>query len=486
MRVLLVDPPGTNKGLNTGLAYLSANLSDSHDVNVLDLNNVEIGLCGDPNPEMSLDEVEKRITEAVDEFKPELFGVSVKTYTAEISRHIFQLINNRKRGIVTIAGGPHITLDGLQFIQENDIDYGLQGEGEYTLPALCNALERKGAQEKIGGLIYWKNGRIHCNPMNSTIADLDSLPYPRYDDFSSVMDNGRNVNEYPLLTSRGCPYQCSYCSMPRIMGGKWRCHSSERVIMELEHAKLKYKNTSFTVVDDNFTLNLKRVEDICEQLIFKKMNLPWNSQNGIRADRISAHLARKMRHSGCHYVWIGIESADDKVFKATNKGEKIEDITRGIKHLKDAGIRVGGFFITGLPYSTRESDLKSVDFVKEHGIDGWWFHFVPYPHTKAWNWVHAHGKILRSSNGALQFGANDIEPVFETEEYSKKNRMRAYDEIHIKMRHFDRLGDPSLNQWKRWQRVYRKVRPYELRTIISFLVFIIAYNARLAKKRIVG
>lgn len=484
MRILLADPPGKNKGLNTGLAYLSAILKEDHEVEVLDLNNIEVGLCGDPNPDIPLNELEERIVSAVDEFEPELFGVSVKTYTAEISKHIFQFIKARRSKMITVAGGPHITLDGLKFIQENRIDSGIQGEGEYTTLELCNALEGKGDVKKIEGVFYWVNGQLFHNPRSNTIKNLDTLPFPYYDNFSSVMAAGGYLKEYPLLTSRGCPYKCSYCSMPRIMGGKWRCHTPDRVIKELQHAKEKYHSRSFTVVDDNFTLNLKRVENICDQLISEEINLPWNSQNGIRADRISEGLARKMKRSGCYYVWIGIESADEKVFNTINKGERLEDIETGIEHLKKAGVRVGGFFITGLPYSTRKTDLKSVDFVKEHGIDGWWFNFVPYPHTEAWNWVQTRGKILRSCDGALQFGINDIEPVFETEQYTKESRMKTYDEIHIKLRYFDHLVDPSLKQLDNWRRAFKKVLPYGFGAILSFLVFILKYNARLVKKKI--
>jgi anaerobic magnesium-protoporphyrin IX monomethyl ester cyclase len=484
MRILFVDPPGKNKGLNTGLGYLSSVLKKSHEVSVLDLNNIKLGLCGEPNPDMPIDELESRIMNAVDEFAPNLFGVSVKTFTAETSKYIFKLIHTRRPEILTVAGGPHITLDGFKFIQENRIHFGIQGEGEYTTVQLCDALAKNSLTENIEGLFYWKNSQLSHNPRHSTIKDLDAIPLPDYDNFSSIMVNGGFLKEYPILTSRGCPYNCSYCSMPKIMGGKWRSHSSKRVIDELQHAKDKYYSTSFTVVDDNFTLNLKRVEDICGQLISKEINLPWNSQNGIRADRISKYMAKKMKRSGCHYVWIGIENTDEKVFTAINKGEKLDDIKTGIKHLKGAGIRVGGFFIVGLPYSTKETDLKSVDFVKELGIDGWWFNFVPYPHTQAWNWVQTHGKVLRSSDGALQFGTNSIEPVFETEEYSKENRIKAYNEIHIKLKYFDRLVDPSLKQWDKWRKVFKIVMPYGPKINFMLLMFILKYNVKLVIKKI--
>ncbi|KPK30492.1 MAG: hypothetical protein AMK70_14080 [Nitrospira bacterium SG8_35_1] len=486
MKILLIDPPGRNKGLNTGLGYLSATLKDSHEIKVLDLNNIEMGVCGDPNPALPVHEMEKRIISTLHDFRPQLLGISVKTFTADTCKRIVSFVKTRMNDIVTVAGGPHITLDGLKFIQESCVDYGIQGEGEYTSLQLCNALEQGDSIENIEGLFYRKDDQLHHTPRNDLIKEIDAVPFPSYDNFTSVIDNGGTINEYPILTSRGCPYKCSYCSMPRIMGGRWRYRAAEGVIEELKRAKQKYHSSSFTVVDDNFTLNLKRVENICDLLISENINLPWNNQNGIRADRISEDMARKMKSAGCRYVWIGIESADENVFNAIEKGEKLEDIKTGIGHLKKAGIRVGGFFIIGLPHSTKVSDLKSVDFAKEQGIDGFWFNFVPYPHTRASEWVQAHGKALRSSDGALQFGSNGIDPVFETEEYTKDERINAYNDIHIKMKYFDRLVDPSLRQSEKWPKVFQLVASYGFGATMAFFIFLLQYNAAKIKRMVRG
>lgn len=486
MKILFLDPPGKNKGLNTGLGYLSSMLKNNYEVSVLDLNNIEIGICGDPNPDLPVESVEERVVRAVEEFRPDLFGISVKTFTAGAAKYIFDLVKSRWPEVKTIAGGPHITLDGLKFIEESKIDFAVRGEGEFTIIELCTAINEKGDFGNIRGLLYWKEGQVAQNPDRSKIDDLDSLPFPAYDNFSSVIDNGGHLPEYPILTSRGCPYQCTYCSMPEIMGNRWRYRTPANVVNELYQTKEKYGNSCFAVVDDNFTLNLKRVDKFCDLLISEQLDLAWNCQNGIRADRIREDLANKMKRSGCRYVWIGIENADEGVFKEINKGEKLEDIKTGIRHLQRAEIRVGGFFITGLPYSSREADLKSVDFVRENGIDAWWFNFIPYPHTRAWDWVQASGKILRPIQGALQYGSNDIDPVFETDDYPRDLRIKTYNEIHIRLGYFDRLADPSLRQCDMWSRVFEKVRPYGINVKLLFLMFILKYNIRLALKKIRG
>lgn len=486
MKILLVDPPGKNKGLNTGLAYLSALLRKNHEVIVLDLNNREIGQCGDPNPEIPSAQIEKEIIEVLQRFQPELFGVSVKTFTAKTAGDIFKFAKSKRPNMLTIVGGPHITLEGYKYIQENEIDYGIQGEGEYTICELCTAIEKNEGLKEIEGIYFWENDQLIHNPRTGNINDMDALPFPYYGNFTSVQNNEGRLIEYPILTSRGCPYKCSYCSMPKIMGSKWRSHSPDRVIQELLHARQKYSNTSFTVVDDNFTLNLKRVETICDMLVSENIDLPWNSQNGIRADRINNELANKMAKSGCRFVWIGIESADETVFNKINKGEKLSDIKAGIRHLKNAGIRVGGFFITGLPFSTRESDLKSVAFVKKQGIDGWWFNFVPYPYTKAFEWVQNHASILQSIDGVLQFGSSRIEPVFETDNYSKAERIRTYQEIHIRLHHFDRLADLSLTPYTRWKHVLDIVASFGKVDVAFFLLFLLKYHLQLFVRKLAG
>jgi radical SAM superfamily enzyme YgiQ (UPF0313 family) len=478
MRILFIDPPGKSRGLNSGLAYLAAALKESFPLRVLDLNNIPLDLCGGPNPAMPVQDAERKIRAAAEEFRPDVVGVSVKTSTAGISGHIVEFIKSGMPKIITLAGGPHITLDGRKFIAEHKVDFGVIGEGEDIALRLLKALEGEGRAEEIDGALYWQDGRLGENPPPPLRRNLDALPFPDFSAFSSVMENRGRIIEYPLLSSRGCPCDCSFCTMPSLMGRTWRSHTPERVVAELKEAGQKYGCTRFTVVDDNFTLNTGRAERICDLLVAENIRLPWNSQNGIRADHISPNLAAKMKRSGCTHVWIGVESADEDVFRHIKKGETLDNIREGIRALKQARIRVGGFFIVGLPLSTREADLASVNFVRAEGIDGWWFNFVPYLRTRAWDWIEAHGRWLRSPEDALQYGSGDIEPVFETDDYPREIRVRTYREIHVRLGLFERLADPFAKKKGRWRKVYSLVRPFGLRAILSFLIFILKRNVR--------
>jgi radical SAM superfamily enzyme YgiQ (UPF0313 family) len=272
--------------------------------------------------------------------------------------------------------------------------------------------------------------------------------------------------------------------MPEIMGRRWRAHSPDYVIRELQQAKEQYGAKSFTVVDDAFTLKLDRAEEIADRLVDSDLNLSWNSQNGIRADRIHKRLAEKMKSSGCYHVWIGIESADEKVFTAINKGEKLENIRKGIGILKEAGIRVGGFFIVGLPHSTRTADLKSVEFVKSLKIDAWWFNFVPYPFTEAWEWVKKNANVLRSPEGVLQYGSSNIQWVFDTEEYQEEERVATYKTIHYRMGFFERLFDSSVGTLYNMKRIFREILLGEPAALPAFFLFLFRFASNSMTQRL--
>ena len=471
MRILLIDPPGKTKGLNTGLGYLSTALERMHQVRVLDLNNIVIGRCGDPNPPLSVKRLEQRIARSMIEFEPQIVGISVKSFTAKVSESIAGSIRKIRPKTPCIVGGPHVTLDGLNFMRATGADFGIQGEGETSLPKLCSALEQKGSFEEIEGLLYREEDDVKPGKPHQVIEKLDALEFPHYERFSSVVENGGKIPEYPVLTSRGCPHNCSYCSMPAIMGKKWRPRDPVNVVNEIRIARDNYQSRSFTVVDDNLTLNIRRVEHLCDLLLAQAWDMSWNCQNGIRADRVSALLAKKMKLSGCQYVWVGIESADADVFAAIDKGESLDSIQAGIASLREAGIRVGGFFIIGLPGSTRERDLKIIDFVKENKIDAFVFNFVPYPGTRASKWVEQHARILRTVEGALQFGGNGIEPVFDTADYPEETRIQTFTEINVRLGYFDRLVDSSLPAWKKRHKIYEIVRPYGARAVLAFIFF---------------
>ncbi len=202
--------------------------------------------------------------------------------------------------------------------------------------------------------------------------------------------------------------------------------------------------------------------------------MPWSSQNGFRADRLTPSLISKMRQSGCYHVWIGIESGDEQVFQSIEKGEKLEDIKAAVLSLKAVGIKVGGFFIIGLPGSTRELDLKSLALAQELGIEAWWFNYVPYRFTRSGEWVMQNARILRPPEASVQYGRARIEPVFETPEYTREERIATYEEVHVRMGYFDRLVDANASWLANALRLCRIVPKYGVRPTLSMMRYMAA------------
>lgn len=407
MKVVLIDPKGLTLGMNSGLGYLAASIKkNGHSVSVIDLNNK-------PGNE------EKRLGITKD---ADYVGISIKTFTMEESLKIARTVRKLNPDAIIIAGGPHITIDGHTFMRDNkDFEIAVFGEGEKTI---IDIIAKKDLAE-IKGIVYREGDKLKSNPKDSWIHELDKLPYPDYTCFDSEMD------AYPLVTSRGCPYQCTYCSIRDVMGTLWRARSPGNIIDELKNSKKVYKATEFKILDDNFTLDINRTKKICRMLIENKIEMKWSCPNGIRADRLDRELIYLMKDSGCYSISIGIESLHPEVFEKITKGEKLSDVKKAIAMIKHAGIKVNGFFIIGLPGSTYVKDAFSIHEAKKLVLDSSsWGILVPYPGTKAWNWLNneikkGNAKMLMDWKKGFHVGFMPG-PVFETTRYKSRDMLKAF------------------------------------------------------------
>lgn len=408
MKVLLIDPAGSQRYVthNAGLAFLSSALqARGHEVRVLDLNNY--------------DYTDEEAAKYAGIFKPDWIGISVKTALVSSAERTMRALLKQWPGARTIIGGPHIGVLGAGYMARQDLyEFGLAGEGERALPDL---IEGK-SPETIPGLIYYRDSGWHANPIGF-IYDLDNLPYPTYRTWDRVT---RSLFPYLMVHSRGCPYRCGFCSVPKINGKRFRKRSPEGIVEELRFARSEYVFRDFEFIDDNLTLDIEHAKKVCEALIRANLGVGWFANNGIRADRLDNELALLMKKSGCKGVAIGVESADDEVLKNIHKGETLDDMARGIRLLRAANIPVGGHFIIGLPGDTLEKVKKSIAFKDEVGLDYAYFNqLVPYPGTEVGDWAHRHGKILvENITDASHFG-NKTEIMMETPEFPRTDRERV-------------------------------------------------------------
>lgn len=405
MKVLLVNPNGMWKNFpSIGLGYLGAILlKEGYEVKVCDSN-----FTGS-NP-----------FKMIDSFNPDVVGASSFSATFNDSAQIAQYAKTLNK--TTLMGGPHIAFFQEDVVKNKFIDYCIWGEGEKILPALLQNIKNSNIEsiKKLPGMVFKENNNIIINPPE-IIKNLDDLPFPNY-----KLAGLKTLRDYPIFTSRGCPYNCIFCSIKQIMGNVWRGRSPKNVVDELIAAKENYSAVNFHVLDDNFTFDVERAKKICEMLIAENIKMKWDCPNGIRADRLDDELMSLMAESGCQRIAFGIESGSPEVFKNIGKGETLEKIEEGVKFANKHKIWVQGFFIIGLPGSTFERELESINFAKKIGLNSAAFGMaIPYPGTRLMEWVKNNANTLKDFKDYYIKGL-ETQPYFETKEFPKEEMIKAF------------------------------------------------------------
>jgi anaerobic magnesium-protoporphyrin IX monomethyl ester cyclase len=464
-KILFIDPRGWQGAVNNnvafpnvGIAYLIPPLlKNGFDVAVIDLNNES--------------RTDSEVLSIITDLQPNIICFSVKTATMKDARNLARKIKQLQPDTPIIIGGPHTTLAWSELVQEPWFDVIFVGEGEQTLPIICDALLKHESLEHLPGVVTSYNVEKGLKLNRSLLDELDILPFPNYDFFPKNVKEFIRTN-YPLVTTRGCIYNCIYCSVPEICGKKFRNRAPKNIVAELKWAKNVYDIQAFEIIDDVFNLDIERCKEICRQIIEEKMDLSWTCPNGLRADRVDKELADLMYRSGCSSVMVGIESADPVVLASVKKGESIEDIEKGIRIFQAAGIKVGGYFIIGLPGDSFKSQEQSVEFIKRLGITAHFNMLVPYPGTNLWKWVQNNAHLRHDIEEGLHFADSSgmVDPIFETADFSAVERLHAYEMVHTRIGRFD-LVVPSTYSNRRlsWQKLMLKWK-YDRSQLLPFIL----------------
>lgn len=411
--VLLVNPSGWQKeSINLGISYLASSLfKEGFEVQVLDLNRYELK--------------DSEILEQVAAFNPFHIGISLKTATAIEGARVGELIAQKMPEVFITAGGPHFTLCAESFLRENPaFSFGIMGEGEESFSQLVKTSHEGGDWSHLKGVV-WRNGQKVIINEWSPPSDLDSLPIPNLDVIQGFSWEGFR---YPIVSSRGCPHDCTYCCVNKLTGSrKWRSRSPKNVVGELELLVRSKGITSFEIWDDNFTLNMKRAKAICRLIIERGLKLSWYCHNGIRADCIDDELAKLMHDAGCTSIAFGMETGNPHIFDSIKKGEPLSAVVEAVKKAKKVGIQTVGYFIIGLPGDNLRTFINTVRFEKKlklnHATYGM---LIPYPHTEVWDDVNARGTFLTDITGTQHF-CDDVVPVsFELPDFPKSEKVRAH------------------------------------------------------------
>ena len=309
----------------------------------------------------------------------DLVGISTITSTAPRAYVIADRI--RDMGIPVILGGPHVT-----FLKEEALehaDFVVRGEGERPLMAFIEAWEKGEELSSIPNLSYRKNGKAVHNPMDKFVNDLDEIPFP---DLSDLLNEKRQIAGYtiiPVQTSRGCPYDCSFCSVTGMFGRQYRFRSTQNIIEELRHYNDR-KNIIF-FYDDNFAANRGRTKVLLESMIKEKFTFKWSTQ--VRADVAKdEELVKLMKKAGCHTLYIGFESVNPMSLREMKKGQTVEDIQEAIRVIHRHRINIHGMFVYGFDEDDWQTVKRTVKFARKTRLSSTQFLILtPLPGSKIFN-----------------------------------------------------------------------------------------------------
>lgn len=388
MKVLLVNPASrsiySRLGLvfpPLGLAYIASVVrSAGHEVRILDLQAEKVDLS------------------RFEWNRYDVVGISTDTGRYPESLKVAR-IAKEARDIVVVMGGYHATFMDRDVLNTGLVDYVIRGEGELPFLELLVCLEKKDDPSKVRGVSFGRGQSFRRTDPAVPVENIDTLPYPARDllhmhKYHSRQLEGRTLTT--LVSSRGCPYACSFCSSSIFSGRKWRPRSAKSVVNEMEQLVREYGFGALAFMDDNFTLNPARVIDICKAVIERGLDLKWWCFS--RADTIvkNEQMVDWMAKAGARMVFLGLESGSDEILSNYGKGITSSIGKRAVDVLKFYGIRVWGSFIIGALDDTFKTIRRTVEYAKKVAPDIAEFSILtPFPGTVLFEQAVKNGLIPR-------------------------------------------------------------------------------------------
>jgi len=366
VKVVLVAPNSKAHTVTPplGIGYLAACVrARGHDVVILDLAKKRMNAG-------------QGIRELV-ALNPDLIGISILSTAYLPARELISEIKRRLPGVPVVVGGPHITALPEDALKNLRVAIGVVGEAELVFPQLVDRIaDGEPIGDELPSICRVVDGKVVCSQRLDFFKDLDSLPFPAWDlmDPRTYPDLPHQLlhREFPVgsvMTSRGCPFDCTFCASTTLWGRGWRARSPENVVDEIEMLVKDFQVKEIHIEDDNFTLKRSHAAAVCEEILRRGLDIVWCTPNGVRIDSLDEELVALMKRSGCYGLGFGIESGSQEVLDFNRKKLDLEKVAAKVEMVKKYGIETNGFFIIGLPGETIETIKETIRFAKRVPFD---------------------------------------------------------------------------------------------------------------------
>lgn len=431
MKITLINPCPRGSGLNestveppVGLAYMAA---------VLEGHQFQCALIDANVLRLSVNEVLSRI----DFPDSKIIGLHVNSFLYDVAMELCVRIRNARPDAIVLLGGPVPTAAPEETLKDFPCSAVVMGEGEYALLRIAENV-RRGCDPfagEVSGLVYRAPHDLRTiikNPVQR-IADLDALPFPAYHllpPFSEYKSRSRRTPVAPIITSRGCPYGCSFCSKD-VFQRKITSRSAENVLREVDHLVRDRQIRQIDILDDNFTQDQRRLHRILDGLLARKYDLALNIQTGIRVESLDEETLKKMKAAGFFKLAFGVESANQEVLRIHHKSLDLEKLVAVVKSARQLGFVTYGFFIIGLPGETDAAFEETLEFAKKAGFDIANFCMaIPFVGTELYRMIEERGRFLIDTRKNIAAGFYGGEVFFTydgcTEQQISARYQRAY------------------------------------------------------------
>ena len=470
VKILLIIPPVTRPRefssekvrvsvfFPLGIAYLAAALekSGSYEIKILDAlieGDIKIGLPSTDGKQLRYGLSDEAISKVIEEHHPDLVGVSALFSALEYDMaNVCSLAKKSNSEIVTVVGGAHPGANSEEILQKYpDVDFVCIGEAEQSFLSLLNAIKSGDSLCELDGFAYREGNKIKKNQKRKYIVNLDEVAFParhlfnmpKYLECASPHATYRQRPFTQMISSRGCPFKCSFCAIENHWGSKQRLRSAENVLDEIDLLVNKYGVREIHFEDDNFTFDHDRAMSILNGMIERKYNLSWNVPSGMAVSTLSDELLEKMKESGCYSVSLAIENGNQEIVsKLMRKPVNLKKVPAMVKKIREVGMDARGFFILGFPGETKDNIRQTIKYARDLELDwAYFFVFSPLPHTPIYNVCIEKGYLKQEDFDPV---TSFYQAVLNTPEFTPEDVARMREEAIVDVNF---VNNPNLRKY---------------------------------------